>query len=191
MPKRIEIKPHLSIEQLAVYYRESKDVVERSHYQIIWLLAQGQSTAEVARVTGYSVYWVRVIVRRYNAQGDSGLSDLRHAHPGRQCMLSAAQQAELEQALQSPPADGGLWSGPKVARWMAALLGHSVHEQRGWDYLRRLGYSTQLPRPRHAKADAEEQAAFKKRSARKSKPSSKSTHTPRSSSGRRTSIASG
>ena len=191
MPKRIEIKPHLSIEQLAVYYRESKDVVERSHYQIIWLLAQGQSTAEVARVTGYSVYWVRVIAGRYNAQGDRGLSDLRHAHPGRECMLSAAQQAELAQALQSPAADGGLWSGPKVARWMAALLGHPVHDQRGWDYLRRLGYSAQLPRPRHAKANAEEQAAFKKRSARKSKPSSKSTYAPRSSSGRRTSIVSG
>ena len=136
MPKRIEIKPHLSIEQLAVRYRESKDVIERSHYQIIWLLAQGQSTAAVAQVTGYSVYWVRVIVRRYNAQGDRGLSDLRHAHPGRECMLSAAQQAELAQALQAPPADGGLWSGPKVAHWMAALLGHPVHDQRGWDYLR-------------------------------------------------------
>ena len=191
MPKRIEIKAHLSIEQLATRYRESEDVVERSHYQMIWLLAQGQSTAEVARVTNYSVYWVRVIARRYNAQGDSGLSDLRHAHPGRECMLSAAQQAELEQALQSPPADGGLWSGPKVARWMATLLGHPVHEQRGWDYLKRLGYSAQLPRPRHAKANAEEQAAFKKRSVRKSKPSSKSIHTPRSNSGRRTSIASG
>jgi hypothetical protein len=119
----------LSIEQLATRYRESKDVVERSHYQMIWLLAQGQSTAEVARVTGYSVYWVRVLARRYNAQGGSGLSDLRHAHPGRECMLSAAQQAELEQALQAPPADGGLWSGPKVARWMATLLGRSVAAQ--------------------------------------------------------------
>jgi transposase len=191
MPKRIEIKPHLSIEQLAARYRESKDVVERSHYQMIWLLAQGQTTAEVAQVTGYTAYWVRVIARRYNAQGDSGLSDLRHVNPGGECMLSAAQQAELEQALQSPPADGGLWSGPKVARWMAALLGRSVHEQRGWDYLRRLGYSAQLPRPRHAKANAEEQAAFKKRSVRKSKRSNESTPTPRSSSGRRTSIVSG
>jgi hypothetical protein len=72
MPKRIEIKPHLSIEQLATCYRKSEDAVERSHYQMIWLLAQGQSTAEVARVTGYSVYWVRVIARRYNAQGDKG-----------------------------------------------------------------------------------------------------------------------
>jgi transposase len=191
MPKRIEIKPHLSIEQLATCYRKSEDAVERSHYQMIWLLAQGQSTAEVARVTGYSVYWVRVIARRYNAQGDNGLSDLRHANPGGECMLSAAQQAELEQAMQSPPDDGGPWNGPKVARWMAALLGRSVHEQRGWDYLQRLGYSAQLPRPRHAKANAEEQAVFKKRSVRKSKPSNKSIQRPHSNSGRRMSIVSG
>jgi transposase len=191
MPKRIEIKPHLSIEQLAARYRESQDVVERSHYQIIWLLAQGQSTAEVAKVTGYSVYWVRVLAGRYNAQGEHGLSDHRHEHPGRECMLDAAQQAALAQALDAPAADGGLWNGPKVARWMAALLGRSVHEQRGWDYLRRLGYSAQTPRPRHAKANAAEQAAFKKRSVSKSKRSSKSIRRPRSSSGRRTSIVSG
>jgi transposase len=190
MPKRIEIKAHLSIEQLATRYRENQDVVERSHYQIIWLLAQGQSAAEVARITHYSAYWVRVIARRYNAQGVSGLADHRHDHPGRECMLDAAQQAELAQALESPPADEGLWNGPKVARWMAALLGHPVHDQRGWDYLRRLGYSAQLPRPRHAKANAEEQAAFKKRSVSKSKRSSKSIHRPCSNFGRRTSTVS-
>ena len=78
----------MSIEQLAIRYRESKDVVERSHYQIIWLLAQGQSSAEVAQVTGYSAYWVRVMAQRYKAQGSSGLSDLRQAHPGRECLLS-------------------------------------------------------------------------------------------------------
>lgn len=191
MSKRIEIKPHLDIEQLAARYRESKDVVERSHYQMIWLLAQGQTTAQVAQVTGYTAYWVRVIARRYNVQGERGLSDLRHLNPGSECMLDAAQQAELEQALHSPPADGGVWNGPKVARWMAALLGHPVHEQRGWDYLRRLGYSAQLPRPRHAKADAEEQAAFKKRSVRKSKRSNRSIQRPGLNSGRRASIVSG
>src|SRR3954451_25103043 len=35
----------------------------------------------------------------------------------------------------APPADGGLWTGPKVATWMAARLGRQVRPQRGWDYL--------------------------------------------------------
>jgi transposase len=78
-------------------------------------------------------------------------------------LLSARQQAELDQALQSPPADGGLWSGPKVAQWIAKKTGRAhVHPQRGWDYLQRLNYSGQRPRPRHANADEAAQTAFKK-----------------------------
>jgi len=33
------------------------------------------------------------------------------------------------------PADGGLWTGPKVAAWMSELLGRPVSAQ-GWEYLR-------------------------------------------------------
>ena len=53
MPKRIQIAPHLPIEELEQRYRQAKDGVERSHYQIIWLLAQGRRTQEVAQLTGY------------------------------------------------------------------------------------------------------------------------------------------
>ena len=78
-------------------------------------------------------------------------------------LLSAAQQEELDQVLQSPPADGGLWSGPKVAQWIAQTTGRAqVHPQRGWDYLKKLNYSGQRPRPRHANANEEAQIAFKK-----------------------------
>jgi hypothetical protein len=45
---------------------------------------------------------------------------------------------------------------------MAAKLGRPVATQRGWDYLQRLKHSQQVPRPQHAKADAEQQAEFKK-----------------------------
>lgn len=47
MPRRLQIAPHLSVEELEQRYRASKDGVERSHYQIIWLLAQGQKSEEV------------------------------------------------------------------------------------------------------------------------------------------------
>jgi len=164
MPKRIQIQPHLSLEELEARYWNSKDVVEHSHYQIIWLLVQGKTTAEVAEVTGYTEHWVRVIVQRYNAHGPTGLKDRRHDNPGPDSLLNAQQQAQLEEALQGPAPHGGLWNGPKVAQWMSAQLGRFVYPQRGWDYLKRLGYSAQLPRPRHAKAEAEEQEAFKKRS---------------------------
>ena len=55
MPRRITIDPHLSQEELAPRYRGAKDAIERTHYQTIWLLAKGKTTAEVAFVTGYGV----------------------------------------------------------------------------------------------------------------------------------------
>ncbi len=63
MPKRISIKPYLSIEELDQRYRQAKEVIERSHYQIIWLLAQGKRTEEVVEVTGYSRNWIYELVR--------------------------------------------------------------------------------------------------------------------------------
>ena len=46
---------------------------------------------------------------------------------------------------------------------MAAELGRSVAEQRGWEALRAIDWTIQSPRPSHAEAATpEEQAAFKK-----------------------------
>jgi len=35
---------------------------------------------------------------------------------------------------------------------MSARLGRKVWPQRGWDYLKKLGHSLQMPRPRHVRA---------------------------------------
>ena len=59
MPKRITIAKHHTVSELFEKYRQEQDPVARSHYQIIWLLASGRKTEEVAETTGYTVYWVR------------------------------------------------------------------------------------------------------------------------------------
>jgi hypothetical protein len=58
MPRRLKLEPHLSLEELETRYRQSKDVIERTHYQTLWLLAKGRPTAVVAEVIGYSVSWI-------------------------------------------------------------------------------------------------------------------------------------
>jgi transposase len=82
MPKRLELSPHATTQQLEHRYRKAKDPVERSHFQIVWLLSEGKGTQEVCEVTGYSVGWVRKIARRYNERGVDGLGDGRHSNPG-------------------------------------------------------------------------------------------------------------
>jgi transposase len=154
---------HLSTAELGQRYRAARQPIERSHLQIVWLLSQGRSEREVAAVTGYGQRWIAEIVRRYNAEGARGLGDQRASNTGARPLLTQEDAAALRDALAEPPADGGLWTGPKVAVWMTARLGRKIWPQRGWDYLRKLGYSPQVPRPRHAKtASAEEQEEFKR-----------------------------
>src|SRR6478672_6937366 len=126
---------HLSPAELGQRYRAARSPIERSHLQIVWLLSRGRSEREVAQVTGYGRRWVA----------------------GARPLLGAEDEAALRAALAEPPADGGLWTGPKVATWMAARLGREVRPRRGWDYLKKLGYSAQRPRPRHAKAASPEE----------------------------------
>jgi len=166
MPKRLELSPHASTEELERRYRKAKDPVGRSHHQIVWLLSEGRTTEEVCEVTGYSPGWVRRIARRYNELGLEGLGDRRQANPGarERALLDEEGQAELREALSGPPPGGGMWSGPKVARWIAERNGlEKVHAQRGWEYLRKVGHSPQVPRPSNAQgADDSEREAFKK-----------------------------
>lgn len=169
MPKRIELSPHATTEELEHRYRKAKDPVERSHHQIVWLLSEGKRTEEVCEVTGYSPGWVRKIARRYNERGVEGLGDGRHSNPGakERALLDEAGEAQLLEALQgAPPASvggGGMWSGPKVALWIAKRNGlEEVHVQRGFEYLRKVRYSPQVPRPQNARASSSEKEAFKK-----------------------------
>jgi transposase len=153
--------------RLESLYRKASDPVLRTHLLMVWRMSLGDSMREVARMVGYSQKWVREIARRYESEGVEGLGDRRHANPGarQRALLDEEGQARLRQALleESPPG-GGMWSGPKVARWIEEETGvEKVHAQRGWEYLRKVGMSPQVPRPSNAQgADAQEREAFKK-----------------------------
>ncbi|NJK37734.1 MAG: helix-turn-helix domain-containing protein [Oscillatoriales cyanobacterium RM2_1_1] len=163
MARRLKIRAHLSLEELEERYRQAKEGVERSHYQIIWLLAQGKRSEEVAELTGYSRSWIYELVWGYNRIGPESLGDKRRQNPGAKPLLDDVQQAQLWQVLQEPPADGDLWDGPKVAAWMSELLGRHVHPQRGWEYLRAMEMRRRRPRPQHQETDPAEQEAWKKK----------------------------
>ncbi len=162
MPRCLTITPHLSLDKLAARYRHTRHPVERSHWQMIWLVASGQRCPAVARLTGYSEDWVRAIVHRYNVAGPAGLIDRRQHSAGHPPLLTPALRAELGDALDGPAPDGGIWTCGKVAAWMAERFGRPVAEARGWEALRSLGFSLQRPWPRATTADPAAQAAFKK-----------------------------
>jgi transposase len=153
--------------RLEVLYRKASDPVLRTHLLMVWRMSLGDSIREVAGMVGYSEKWVREIARRYESEGVEGLGDRRHGNPGakERALLDEEGQAELREALlEETPPGGGMWSGPKVARWIEERRGlEKVHAQRGWEYLRKVGMSPQIPRPSNAQgAEASEREAFKK-----------------------------
>ena len=164
MPKRIEIASYVSVSELQAKYRAAKNPVSRSQYQIIWLLASGQKTEEVAIATGYTVQWVREVARRYNRSGIEGLGDRRKNNSGREPLLNEVQTAQLLQVMTEAAPDGGLWNGRKVAEWMSEVLDCQVLPQRGWEYLKAMEYRLRIPRPENKQADPIEQEAWKKNS---------------------------
>jgi transposase len=175
MGRHIHLAPHLRISELGQRYRAAHEPHERSWWQILWLLARGQTATAIAATTGYNRGWIGQIAKRSNEQGPAGMVNRQHTTSWRAPrMLSREQQEQLRAALAGPlagpaPTSGKRWTARLVADGMAATLGRPVATQRGWDYLQRLQdrkHSQQVPRPRHVLADAEQQAECKKRSAR-------------------------
>ncbi len=151
--------------RLESLYRKATDPVLRTHLLMVWRMSLGDPIGEVAEMVGYSKKWTTEIARRYESKGVQGLGDRRHSNPGakERALLDEDGQAELREALEGPPPGGGMWSGPKVARWIEQRRGlEKVHVQRGFEYLRKIGMSPQVPRPSNVRADASEQEAFKK-----------------------------
>lgn len=167
---RLPIVAHLSPEEIARRYRACRSGVEKTHWQVVWLLTRSTdppTPAEVAEQVGLTPAWVRTVLKRWNADGPAGLVDRRPIRNGGRPKLSDEQRAALFEALQGRPADGGLWTGPKVAAYVRDQWGVSVGPQTGWKWLTGLGFSLQIPRPRNPKAaTTEEQQEWKRRPGR-------------------------
>ena len=186
------IVEHVPVEELGRRYRAAQDVTEARHTQAVWLLAQGRAVLDVAGVLAFAPRWVEQLAARYNAHGPGVLGDQRRRNGRAASVLTAAVLAALAERLKAPPEDGGRWTGPKVALWMARQLGlERVHPQRGWEALKRVRWSLQAPRPRHPRsATPEQRAEFRGGSTRRSPRPGRRTPTRRSRSGPRTSTAS-
>jgi len=131
----------LSRADIALRSTSASTTIERRRWQVIGMLADGAPLAEIEARTGCRPRTIRQIAQRYREGGPAGLADGRQRSVGAAPLLAEDQQRDLRQALQKRAPDGGIWTGPKVARWIAARTGKRVHRQRGWEYLRRLGGS--------------------------------------------------
>jgi len=146
MARRIKLSTKLSVDELEQRYRRASEGMERSHWQLLWLLAQGHPAYVVAQMTGYSAYWIGQVARRYNDEGADGLvNHRRRAHrptrrPDPRTLLpTEADREELRAALVGPAPQEDVWNSRTVAAWLSARAGRRVMRSRWtrWIYTSR------------------------------------------------------
>ena len=151
--KRLPVVAHLSADEVGRRYRSCSDAREKTRWHLVWLLLRDEtlSCERAGPLVGLSDAHARTLLTRWNVRGPDGLADRRRANksPGK---LTADRQAEVYDALRKEPPDGGLWSGPKLARYVRDRWGVEVCPETGWRWLRKLGFRLVVPRPRHPKA---------------------------------------
>ncbi|MEO0804329.1 MAG: helix-turn-helix domain-containing protein [Cyanobacteria bacterium J06642_2] len=113
MPKYATVADHLEAEELKRRYQHAKDPVESRRYHLLWLVKQHKySLKQAASGVGLNYDYGKDILKAYNQEGPDALRNRRRdpCRRGRPPLLNCEQMESLRQVLESPPADGGLWS---------------------------------------------------------------------------------
>jgi transposase len=99
---------------------------------------------------------------KYNEGGIEGLK--RISPPGMTAQLTKEQLAMLEDDLKKEPQEIGYdfprWSGKTVAFHIGTKYGAKMGERMAQKWVKRLGFTQQVPEIRHANADPAVQAEF-------------------------------
>lgn len=163
--RRLPVARHLPVGKLRHKYTSCRHPVEKPRWHALWLLARTdhpRPPAAVADVVGLSAVTVRALLHRWNTHGPDGVGD-RRRHNGAGPTLAPRRRDALYAALQKRPPDGGVWTGPKVARYVRHRWRVTVRPETGWRWLVALGFSLQVPRPAHPRsADARTRGRWEK-----------------------------
>ena len=166
----MQITAHDSISDLQRLAKRTQHGRTRLRIQGIILGLQGQSSQAIGAALGVSSRSVRDWVRRYNTGGSAAL--VEQPRQGRPAFLKEEDiprfRARIEAGAQ--PADGVCSLrgadiqriGADIQRILEEEFSTSYRLNGVYDLLHRLGYSSLMPRPRHAQADKERQDEFKK-----------------------------
>ena len=146
--------------------RRCRDAAASRRMLALALVLEGSSRAEAARHAGMDRQTLRDWVHRYNAGGLDALRD--RPRSGRRPRLTPEQGAELATVVEQgpdPDRDGVVrWRRIDLKALIEARFAVRLHERTVGEVLRRLGFTRLSVRPRHPKADAAAQEAFKKAS---------------------------
>ena len=117
----------------------------------------------VSNVLGTDRTTLRRWIKRFDSRGIDGLTDAPKGH--RPCKLGEDQKKQVAQWLEESRNYQGEpihWTLSKLALAIETEFGIKMGQTAVWRLVRQLGFRQKVPRPRHAKADAQAQESFKK-----------------------------
>ncbi len=159
----MQITEHDSIADLQRFTKAERDGRVRIRLQGIVLARQGHTGRAIGEVLGVSDRAVRDWVKRYNEGGVVALQE--QPGRGRSARLAEEDQERFRKRIEAgaQPEDGVCsLRGIDFQRILEEEFGTLYSLNGVYRVLHRLGYSSLVPRPRHAQADKERQEAFKK-----------------------------
>jgi transposase len=115
------IAAHLNSKDLEASYEAAANPVAKRHFHALWLLSCGHEVDEVAELLSLSTRWVWQLIRRYNEGGPEQLGDQRSHNGTVPSILTPEALAAVQERLKTSPDDGGVWTAPKVAQFLAAF----------------------------------------------------------------------
>jgi transposase len=141
--------------------KSEKNAKQRDRYRAVLLAIEGREGDDIALCIGRSPRFVDEWAARYRRGGIDALQGKKY--PGRKPKLTPQQEEQLKARLDAGPRrDDGVCTlrGKDICRIIEKEFG-VVHTLGGiYDVLRRIGYSSLVPRPRHRKNDPEAMKQF-------------------------------
>jgi transposase len=145
-------------EALKAAYQKEQNPEVRNRLHGLWLLRCGWRLGMVAEVMGTHYRSVQRWVAWYR---EGGLSEVRrHQMGGQGPQPWLSPEAEIQ--VSAAVATGRFRTAWEIRDWIAQQYGASYTVGGVYSLLKRLKCSPKVPRPVHAKADLELQAAWKK-----------------------------
>ena len=133
--------------ELADRFEATDDAETRLRYQMLLLLAEGRTPAEVGGLVRRSSATVRRVLRRYQAEGPAGVP--QRPRPGQPPHFPPAWAAELERVVELDPHAVGVSSAVWTTRLLAAYLARPTGHRAGIETVRlalhRLGFVCKRP----------------------------------------------
>jgi len=145
-------------EALKAAYRRERDIELRTRLHGLWLLRSGRRLSSVAAAVGAHYRTVQTWVGWYREGGVGEVVSHRMGGKGQEPYLSQEAQEQVAEEV----ATGRFRTAGETRDWIAEEYGVTYKMGGIYSLMHRLRCRPKVPRPMHAKADQEQQAAWKK-----------------------------